>query len=71
MYAKTDNIMNHKQQTSSAKRKDVVEASGQQPDSQATLGHTGENYRGNNVEEVVFALKDYLKQTKQVSRWIR
>ena len=62
MHATADSIVNHQHQTSSAKSKDVVESSGQQPDSRATLGHTSEHYRGNNVGEVVFSSEDYLKQ---------
>ena len=62
MHASADNMVKHKQETYSAKSKDVVEALGQQPDSRATLGHTSDHYRGNNVVEAVFVLKDYLKQ---------
>ena len=57
--------VNHGLALSSAKSRDVEEVSGLQLDSQATCEHTNEHCRGNNLEEVVFASKDYLEQVKR------
>ena len=64
MPATIDSMVNNKQQISSAKSEDVLEASEQQPDSRATHVHTSERERGNNVGDVVFASKDYLRHVK-------